>query len=106
MKRMEEALLRQNDEDIIYIGNIAEQLYYGAGGELLRAIIKGMVTQESRRYKDEIKTPADRCLGRIEAYNNIIDSIEQSIADGKEKNRPMTKEEVEETLESAPQGVG
>lgn len=103
MAKITEAMVRQNTEDIIYIGQVAERLYNSESGHFLRAVIQGKITNESRRYKTDLKTPADRCLGRIEGYNDIIDSIELAIQEGKELNRPKTEEEIEQERNSTPQ---
>lgn len=94
MSRIEECLVRGETQDIIYIGEVAERLYNGEGGFLLRALTNGQISEEAEvKQKDDL--PADRRLGRIEAYQNMINLIEQAIEDGNSMKRPLTEEEVE-----------
>ena len=86
--KIDQRLVRRRQEDIIEIGNIIEKFYNGQGGAILRAIINGRKSEEAKIHQTELATlhptPAERVLGRIEAYQNIIDDIEQAIED---KNR-------------------
>lgn len=94
---IKEALLRRSDRDIITIGEIADGFYNSEGGELLRAVINGRITDEAT--KRDVKTPAERTLGRIEALQGIIDDFELMIKQGQDAamqaepyNKPPEKE--------------
>ncbi len=98
MKRMEEALIRKDDPDVIYIGDIAEKFYNSAAGDLLRAICRGKQGEAIEMGEQDLRIPADRTVGRVEAYQNVINAVEQAIADGKELQRPLEPDEIEKNI--------
>jgi hypothetical protein len=95
---IKEALTKGDMPDKIYIGEIAERLYSGETGDLLRALINGLITEEATKHRPNPNLPADRVLGRIEAYQQIIDDIESMI---KERDNLVREQPIEEEDEDA-----
>lgn len=79
MSRITDALVRRNTQDIIHIGETAQRLYGGQHGELLRAIISGHIQQEAKNNVYDENISDAKVLGRIQAYQQIIDDIELMI---------------------------
>jgi len=77
--KIEHRLVRRNLDDIIEIGNILERFYNGAAGTILRAFINGRKSEECKLHQLDPKVSAERVLGRLEAYQNIVDDIEIAI---------------------------
>ena len=92
MSKITEALIRRDVQDTIYIGEVAERLYNGQQGELLRALINGLKQEEAVRNFDGVQVPSDMVLGRIQAYQTIIDRIEFMI---QQKEKLMAPKESE-----------
>lgn len=94
MSKITEALIKKDTQDIVYIGEIAQRLYGGQHGELLRAIIQGHIQAEAKNNEYVENISDSKVLGRIQAYQTIIDDIELMISQ-KDKlvNEPVEKEE-------------
>lgn len=88
-----ERLIRREMEDIIEIGNIMDVFYSSEAGIVVRAIINGQISKESASHYFDAKIPADRILGRIEAFQKVIDSIELAIKDKDDLTRPIPEGE-------------
>lgn len=88
---IEQALERQDMPDKIYIGEVAEKFYNSEAGELLRALLTGLRSNQSTMHRAQQSISADRVLGRIEAYQEIQDAFEGMIAD---KNKLVTPQEI------------
>lgn len=89
--KIEQRLVRRSMEDIIHIGEQLDRFYSGQAGVVLRAFINGHITEECRIHYDKSQQlSADRILGRIEAFQIIIDDIERAI---QEKNQLVQPEE-------------
>lgn len=93
MKKIEKALIEKKPEDIVYIGDVAERLYNGAGGDLLRAFVNGFQAAEINRYTHDEKTNSDLKMGRIEGMNMIIEAFERAI-NAKERLTQERKQEI------------
>ena len=91
-----EALIRREQQDIVYIGGVAEKLYNSETGELLRAIINGHVQDESLRNENGIQVPSEMVLGRIQAFQTIINDLERMIFDKLNLVTPQAGEEKKE----------
>lgn len=68
-------------QQIVYIGAVVEKVLMGEFGSILRALLKGrssMTLQESRHTS---KLPAERYLGRLDAYERIFEDLEQYVLD-------------------------
>lgn len=91
---IKERLVRRSQEDIIEIGHILERFYSSDAGDVLRAIINGRIARESRVHEDG-RTQLDpaRILGRIEAWQMLIDDIETAIQDKDSLTQPLPEEE-------------
>lgn len=87
-----ERLIRREPEDVIEIGNIMDAFYSSEAGTVLRAIINGQISKESNAHYYDSKIPAERILGRIEAFQKVIDSIELAIKDKDDLTRPIPEE--------------
>ncbi len=87
--KIEQRLVRRSMEDIIHIGEALEKFYNGQSGAVLRAFINGRITEEAKIHYDKtIQLSSDRILGRIEAYQMIIDDIEKAIQDKNQLTAP------------------
>lgn len=86
--KIEERIIRKREEDIIEIGRILERFYNGQAGTVIRSLINGLMSTERINHQYSINIPADRVLGRLEAYQNVIDKIELSI----QEMRQLTEE--------------
>ena len=93
---IKEALVRQSVEDKISIGDIVKKAYNGKFGEILRAYINGMITKEATYNQinptDRSPLSADRVLGRIEAYNNILVDFERMIEEAELLQKPQPEQ--------------
>ena len=90
---IEDRLIRRDPEDIIEIGNIMEACYGSPAGAVLRAIINGKVSREAKILMFSSTVSSDRALGRIEAWQDLIDSVEQAIMDKDALIKPIPEEE-------------
>lgn len=86
--KIEERLIRKREEDIIEIGRILERFYNGQAGIVIRSLINGLISTERVNHQYNLDIPADRVLGRLEAYQNVIDKIELGI----QEMRQLTEE--------------
>lgn len=86
---IKESLVRQNMQDKIDIGNVVKKALNGAFGEVLRALINGLVTRELTYNQEDSKIPADRKLGRCEAYNNVLLELERSVQEAEFLTAPV-----------------
>lgn len=89
--KIEERLIRHNQEDIIVIGEIMEKFYSSQAGTIMRAFINGHICDEAKRHYYEDTIPADRVLGRIEGFQIIIDDVERAIQDKAKLTEPLTE---------------
>lgn len=93
MGKIQDALARQDNQDKIYIGELIKRTHNGQYGEIFRALIDGLKTKELKYHQDN--TPgreplsADRVLGRMEAYQNILDELDFAIAVAEDLQKPL-----------------
>lgn len=80
--KIEERLVRRNNEDIIEIGSALETFYNGPAGTIIRAMANAITTDQFTGVNDNL-TSADRKLGRAEGINILITGIEIAIDDMK-----------------------
>jgi hypothetical protein len=78
MSKIEELLVERNPQSIIEIGQILEKFYNGQAGTIFRAMVNGRIKEQVSQL-DDIKTNADRRLGRAEGIQMIQDDIELAI---------------------------
>lgn len=94
---IEERLVRQSPEDILYIGHIVETAYLGEFGRVLNAIIEGLKTREIAYHQtnptDRQPMSADRILGRIEGYQAVINELDLTISKAKYEKKPIEEED-------------
>lgn len=93
MPPIKEALVRQEPDDVIEIGDIVRKALNGKFGEVFRAYINGMITKELTYHQNNTSevSPinADRILGRAEAYQNCLYGLEVMISDADELKQPI-----------------
>ena len=89
--KIEDRMVRRNQEDIVEIGQVAEKFYNGQAGALFRAIINGLILEAISQELDTV-TSADRRLGRAEGANRVRDYIELAISDMKKLTEPQAEE--------------
>lgn len=82
----------KSNADILERSDILKKFYNGKAGEIFRAIVNGLITQNLTIARDNVS--ADRILGRCEAYQHIINLIEIAIEEGEELKRPLQADEV------------
>jgi len=96
---IKDALVRQDDNDRIQIGEIVKRTMNGKFGEIFRAFINGLQTKEIEYNKtnpsDRMPLSADRLLGRIEGYHECLYGLERMIQDAEELQAPVEEEEDE-----------
>lgn len=87
---IEERIKRHEREDIIYIGQLAEQILASEMGSLLYALTSGRIATEASTAHQV--GSAERVLGRIEAYQKLVNDLEQYVVD-KDKLLQVHREE-------------
>lgn len=94
---IKDALVRQNESDKIEIGEVVKRTLNGKFGDILRAYVNGKITSESLYHQvnpmDREPLSAERILGRIEAYNNVIYNLEEMVQEAEELQRPVEDDE-------------
>lgn len=93
---IEERMVRREPEDIIEIGRSLEDFYNSAAGSILRAMVNGRVSLEAKMHREGSKIKPGRALGRIEAYQQLLDDIELAIAQYHSLIQPIPEPEQEE----------
>lgn len=89
-----ERLVRRSNEDKIYVGELVGRVYGTEFGEVIRALINGLITKELS-MKD-VRFAEGRLLGRCEGYQEVINNIEQMIAEAEALKMPVEEEREEE----------
>lgn len=92
MSKVSEMMLRRELQDIIEIGEIMNKFYMGYAGEIFRAMVNGRIKEQISQM-DDIKTNADRRLGRAEGIQLIQDDIELAIGQMEDLLKPLPQEE-------------
>ncbi len=80
--RIEERMVRRNQEDIIEIGSALETFYDSPAGTIVRAMVNAITTRQFIEIEDN-RISADRKLGRAEGLSILITDIELAIDDMK-----------------------
>lgn len=80
--KIEERIIRREQEDIITIGQTLEKFYDSDAGTILRAMANAITTTQFTGTEDN-HTSADRKLGRAEGISLLITDIELAIDDMK-----------------------
>lgn len=78
--KIEERLVRRNQEDVIEIGSALEEFYNSPAGTIVRAMANAITTQQFTNTEDNV-TSSDKKLGRAEGINILITDIEIAIDD-------------------------
>lgn len=78
--RIEERMIRREQEDTIFIGQYLEKFYESDAGTIFRAMANAITTEQFTSTEDNI-TSADRKLGRAEGVNLLLTGIEIAIDD-------------------------
>lgn len=89
---IEERIQRRAPEDIIHIGQLAENVLKSEMGVLLYALTSGRIATEASNNSN---LNAERILGRIQGYQRLMNDLEQYVID---KNK-LLQERQEETVE-------
>ncbi len=74
-------LVTQNEQSKIRIGQVVKKSLNGNFGEVLRALVNGMITEELSFNQDNPTMSADRHMGRCEGYNNILVKLEYMVSE-------------------------
>lgn len=78
--KIEERIIRHNQEDIIEIGSALEKFYNSEAGTIVRAMANAITTRQFTSTEDNI-TSSDKKLGRAEGLMLLITDIEMAIDD-------------------------
>lgn len=78
--KIEDRMLRREPEDIVELGQIVEEFLKSPMYVILKALCNGSMSLEAQLSRDA-KVPADRVLGRIEAYTRLLVDLEQFVSD-------------------------
>lgn len=89
---IEERMVRRDPQDLIEIGQTLEAFYMSDAGAIIRAIVNGRVSHEARVHADGSRIKPSRALGRIEAYQTLLNDIEISISQYHDLVRPIPEE--------------
>lgn len=89
--KIEEKMIRRDQEDVIEIGQALEKFYNGSAGTIVRAMANAITTKQFIGTEDNL-TSADRKLGRAEGVALLITDIELAIDDMKRLTRPIKEE--------------
>lgn len=92
---IKEALVRQDVQDKVQIGNVVRRTLNGQFGDILRAYINGVITGEcldTNSIPDNIIN-ADRRLGRIEAFNKVLVDLEFMVHEMEQLTQPEEEDE-------------
>jgi hypothetical protein len=76
--KIEERMLRNNQEDEIEIGLALENFYNSDAGAIFRALVNSITIDQYANPQDNT-TSADRRLGRAEGLHLLIEDIELAI---------------------------
>lgn len=82
---------RKEHEHIIYVGELVERALKGEIGAVIKALTAGRSSNEIRSNMDGKLSP-DRVLGRIEAYENLWNDLEQFVFDKDALMTPLRTE--------------
>lgn len=105
--RIEERLLRRSPDDVVYIGGIIQSAMRGEFWTVLTMMSASLKVEEIEKSKNGVGQPisADRVLGRIEAYETLITSLEAVAQQKEELSKPVERKvEIEEGAEEAIRG--
>lgn len=91
---LEERIDRNNTEDQIEIGQIAEKLTMGDSGSLLKCLVEGIKEEILQRADEDMDINADRSLGKLTSLNALQERLDQCVdiknqltAEQKENNK-------------------
>lgn len=93
----EERLTRQASEDIVLIGDLLERFMNSPAGKYFRIMVSNLQKLEIQHSKSSVLS-AERALGRIEAYDNVLNDIEGFIHQKNELQKPIMTGEPETEL--------
>lgn len=68
-------------KEVIYIGQIVEDQLKGEFGSILRALLRGRSAAELAESRVHTAMTSDRFLGRLDAYDKILQDLEQYVID-------------------------
>lgn len=89
--KIEERILRRNQEDIVWIGLALEQFYNSDAGTIVRAMINAITTRQFLGEENHIS--ADRKLGRAEGLSLLTSDIEIAIDNMKRLTEEIKEEQ-------------
>lgn len=80
--KIEERMMRREQEDIIHIGMALESFYNSDAGTIVRALANAITTRQFTGIDDN-QSRAEKKLGRAEGISLLITDIELAIDDMK-----------------------
>lgn len=102
--KVKDALVVQDEQSKILIGGVVKRTLNGQFGEIFRAYINGVITEEiedSRIHPDLVD--ANRKLGRIEGYQKVLLDLETMIEQS-DKLQEHDNDEADQQFVSGPHG--
>lgn len=97
---IKEAFERQNNEDLIIIGNLVSQALNSDFGKLLNLLINNLKLMEVNNSRNNIGGSSDKVLGRLEAYDTVLNDLQGFISRMEELQQPIQTEVIDEELAS------
>lgn len=79
--------------DIIYVGQLVERVLKGEFGAILKALTAGRTAEELQLQKSSSKT-SDYHLGRLSAFNDLWNDLEQFVHDKDKMQETLAKDEM------------
>lgn len=89
--KIEERILRGEQEDVIEIGQTLETFYNSDAGAIFRALANAIITKQFTDTQDN-NTSSDKKLGRAEGVTLLITDIEIAIDNMRRFTAPIKEE--------------
>jgi hypothetical protein len=90
---------RRELAEIVYIGELVERVLKGEFGSVLRALLKGRSAMELAESRIKSDINPDRYLGRLDAYERILEDLEQYVIDKDNASSKIIKDSEKNTSE-------
>lgn len=84
---------KADPQEIIYVGLLVERTLKGEFGEILQALTSGRTSEELSAQKSSSKS-SDYHLGRLSAFNDLWNDLEQYVHDKDKMQSKLAKDEM------------
>lgn len=86
-------------KEIVYVGDIVETTLKTEFGVILRALLKGRAALELAESRNKAEFSPDRFLGRLDAYEKIMQDLEQYVIDKDNALKTLNQDASRDTSE-------